>query len=97
LLRRKRLVCRAEKCREKFDGGTGELEDGKSRQFDLGDFESSEFFGAGAYLKHFKGMTVDYSGTKNEETFVRTRIETNGFFFGLPVLSKLSGFCFFRQ
>ncbi len=31
LLRRKRLVCRAEKCRERFDGGAGKLEDGKSR------------------------------------------------------------------
>jgi hypothetical protein len=30
LLRRKQLVCRAEKCGEKSDGGAGDLEDGKS-------------------------------------------------------------------
>jgi len=70
------LVCRAEKCGERFDGGAGELEDGKSRQFDLEILAHLNFYNE-AYLKRFKGIDYVYPTQDNDETFSSAATESD--------------------
>ncbi len=68
LLRRKRLVCRTETCREKFDGGQAIW---KTENLDNSIWEIVHHlnFYNEAYLKRFKGIDYVYPTSENSETF----------------------------